>query len=93
MFRALGQPLVADAGEPEDLGFAGLLVWATRRPRPPIRQCNYYCHSRLHALPETDELAMDFTLPANVRAGASYSAGMTGPRAFAPFPRHLIEIP
>jgi hypothetical protein len=36
---------------------------------------------------------MDFTLPANVRAGASYSAGMTGPRAFAPFPRHLIEIP
>ncbi|QND41543.1 hypothetical protein HB770_07375 [Rhizobium leguminosarum bv. viciae] len=68
MFRALGQPLVADAGEPKDLGFAGLFVRATRRPRPPIRQCDYYCHSRLHALPETDELAMDFTLLANVRA-------------------------
>ncbi|MBY4628653.1 hypothetical protein [Rhizobium croatiense] len=36
---------------------------------------------------------MDFTLPANLRAGASCGAGMTEPRAFAPFPRHLTEIP
>lgn len=36
---------------------------------------------------------MDFTLPANVRAGASYGTGITGPRAFAPFPRHLTKIP
>ncbi len=93
MSGALGQPLVADTGEPEDLGFAGFLVLRTRRPRSPIRQCDYYCHSRLHALPETDELAMDFTLPANLRAGASCGAGMTEPRAFAPFPRHLTEIP
>ncbi|ANK90813.1 hypothetical protein AMK01_CH01309 [Rhizobium sp. N6212] len=93
MFRILGEPLVADPGEPEDLGFAWFFVRATRRPRPPIRQCDYYCHSRLHALPETDELATDFTLPANLRAGASCGAGMAEPRAFAPFPRHLTEIP
>ena len=75
MSRALGQPLVADAREPEDLSFAGLFVRAAGRPRLPIRQCDYYCHSRLHALPETDELAMDFTLPAMLRASASSSAG------------------
>jgi hypothetical protein len=74
--RGFDDPFVTDAGEPEDFCFAGLFTrGAARLLSQPVRQCDYNCHSRLHALPETDELAMDFTLPAMLRASASSSAG------------------
>jgi hypothetical protein len=70
-FRGFGEPLITDAGEPEDLSLDGLFLLAARHAMRPIRQSDYNSHSRLHALPETDELVSDFTLPALARAGAS----------------------
>ena len=73
--RVFDNPFIADASKPEDFCFAGLLAGAARLLTQPVSQCDYNCHSRLPALPETDELAMDFTLPAMLRASASSSAG------------------
>jgi hypothetical protein len=62
--RRFYQPLVTNAGKKKNASLDGCLDWAAWCLGQPIRQCDYYCHSRLHALPETDELALDFTLPA-----------------------------
>jgi len=61
--RAFRQALVTHAGEKQDLRLDWFFAFAASRLRQTVRQCDDYCHSRLHARPETDELR-NLTLPA-----------------------------
>jgi hypothetical protein len=62
-FRAFRQAFVTHTREKQDLRLDWSFVLAAWPPRETVRECDDYCHSRLHALPETDELR-NLTLPA-----------------------------